>query len=101
MEVKSSRRRQLEGVVFSDKMEKSVTVGIVRKVKHPVYKKYIKRTTKVMAHDEKNEAKKGDTVSIKEVRPMSKKKRWVVTAVVKRALEDIALKDNTETESGE
>ncbi|MFP4465752.1 MAG: 30S ribosomal protein S17 [Candidatus Goldiibacteriota bacterium] len=101
MEAKGSGRRQREGVVFSDKMDKSATVGVVSKVKHPMYKKYIKRTTKVMAHDEKNEAKKGDTVKIKEIRPMSKNKRWLVTEIVKRAVETIELKDNPDTESGE
>ena len=68
--------RTLQGIVVSDKMDKTVTVLIERKVKHPVYGKYIKRSTKVHAHDEANIAKIGDSVSIIESNPLSKLKRW-------------------------
>ena len=73
------------GLVVSDKMQKSILVAIERKVVHPIYKKYIKRTTKLMAHDEKQEAKIGDTVKIMETRPLSKHKRWRLIEVVKKA----------------
>jgi len=92
-----NKRRTMAGVVTSDRMDKTVAVALVRKVKHPFFKKYVQRTTKVMAHDEKNEAKKGDTVSVKEVRPMSKKKRWLVTGILKKSMgEDIALNDGSD-----
>ena len=91
-----NNRRTMQGTVTSDRMDKTVTVALVRKVKHPLFKKYIQRTTKVMAHDEKNEAKKGDTVAVKEVRPMSKKKRWLVTEILKKGIgEDIVLNDGS------
>jgi small subunit ribosomal protein S17 len=66
-------------------MEKSVTVAIERKVKHPIYGKFVKTTTKFMAHDEKNECNIGDTVSIAEIRPLSKNKRWRVVEILERA----------------
>jgi len=66
-------------------MEKSVTVAIERKVKHPIYGKFVKTTTKFMAHDEKNECNIGDTVSIMEIRPLSKNKRWRVVEILERA----------------
>jgi len=71
--------------VVSNKMEKSVTVAIERKVKHPIYGKFVKTTNKFMAHDEKNECNIGDTVSIMEVRPLSKNKRWRVVEILERA----------------
>jgi small subunit ribosomal protein S17 len=80
-------RKTLTGVVVSDKMDKSVSVAIVRKVKHPHVGKYLTKTTKLMAHDEKNEAKSGDTVKIKEVRPISKNKRWMVVGIIKKSAE--------------
>lgn len=71
------RKRKI-GVVISDKMNKTRVVKIIRFIQHPKYKKYIKRSTKVYAHDEKNETKVGDKVVIMEVRPLSKLKRWRV-----------------------
>jgi len=74
--------RTLQGTVVSDKMDKTVTVLIERKVKHPVYGKYIKRSTKVHAHDEANECKAGDTVIVEQCRPISKSKTWRLVQVV-------------------
>lgn len=73
------------GKVVSSKMNKTVVVSIVRMVKHPLYKKYIKRTTKLYAHDEKNDAREGDTVRVVETRPLSKLKCWRVQSVLERA----------------
>lgn len=78
-------RRTLVGRVVSDKMDKTVSVAIERKVKHPIYGKYIRRTTKVMAHDASNECKTGDRVTISECRPISKNKAWQVVSVLDRA----------------
>ena len=77
----TAKLRTVDGRVVSSKMDKSVTVAIERKKPHPVYGKYIRRTTKVVAHDEANECKDGDTVTITECRPMSKTKSWRVVAV--------------------
>lgn len=74
--------RRTIGRVVSDKMDKSVTVSVERLVKHPVYGKYIRRTTKILAHDEANECKAGDMVAISECRPISKNKAWRVVEVV-------------------
>ncbi|MBO7258298.1 MAG: 30S ribosomal protein S17 [Alphaproteobacteria bacterium] len=71
-------KRVLQGVVVSDKMDKSVVVRVERRVMHPVYKKYIKRSAKYTAHDESNLCKVGDVVQIQECRPLSKTKTWVV-----------------------
>jgi small subunit ribosomal protein S17 len=84
METRNLRKTRI-GQVVSNKMEKSVTVAIERKVKHPIYGKFVKTTTKFMAHDEKNECNIGDTVSIMEVRPLSKNKRWRVVEILERA----------------
>jgi small subunit ribosomal protein S17 len=73
------------GVVVSDKMQKTVKVAIERQVRDPLYGKTSKRTSTFLAHDEKNEAKVGDTVAITETRPLSARKRWVVTSIVERA----------------
>ncbi len=78
-------RRTLVGRVVSDKMDKTVSVAIERQIKHPIYGKYIRRTTKVLAHDESNECKAGDRVAISECRPVSKNKSWQVVNVVDRA----------------
>ena len=75
------------GKVISDKMDKSVVVAVTRLTQHPLYKKTIKAVSKFKAHDEKNECKKGDTVSIIECRPLSKDKRWKVLEVVRRGSE--------------
>lgn len=71
-------RRILEGVVVSNKMDKTVVVNVVRYVQHPLYRKFIKRSKKYMAHDETNTIQEGDTVKIIEIRPMSKNKTWQV-----------------------
>jgi len=73
------------GRVVSDKMDKTITVMIERRVKHPLYGKFIRRSTKLHVHDENNECKMGDTVEIKECRPMSKTKSWTLVRVVERA----------------
>ncbi|MDH3430499.1 MAG: 30S ribosomal protein S17 [Gammaproteobacteria bacterium] len=73
------------GRVVSDKMDKTVSVAVERLIKHPVYGKYIRRTTKVLAHDASNECKSGDRVAISECKPVSKNKSWAVVNVVERA----------------
>ncbi len=79
------RRKTLRGRVVSDKMQKSVVVTIERLVKHPLYGKRIKRTSRHTAHDETNDCKEGDLVEIMETRPLSKTKRWRVVRVIERA----------------
>jgi small subunit ribosomal protein S17 len=78
-------QRLLTGKVVSTKMDKTIAVSVERLVKHAMYGKYIRRTTKLLAHDESNECKEGDTVSIKPCRPMSRRKSWVLVRVVERA----------------
>ena len=78
-------RKQVTGVVTSDKMNKTITVEVDRLVKHPKYRKYVRRSSKFYAHDEKNQAGLGDTVEIAETRPLSKLKRWRLIRVVARA----------------
>jgi len=80
-----SRARTLQGRVVSDKMDKTITVLIERRVKHPVYGKYITRSSKVHAHDEENRAGMGDTVLVAESRPISKSKTWKLVEVVETA----------------
>ncbi|MGS0683143.1 30S ribosomal protein S17 [Shewanella sp. 125m-7] len=77
--------RTLQGRVLSDKMDKSITVAIERKVKHPLYGKFIKRTTKIHAHDEQNQCNAGDIVTIRECRPLSKTKSWTLVEVIRKA----------------
>lgn len=77
--------RTLQGKVVSDKMDKSIVVAIERQVKHPIYGKFIKRTTKLHVHDETNQCKEGDFVTIRECRPLSKTKSWTLVAVVTTA----------------
>ena len=77
--------RTVIGRVVSDRMDKTVSVAIERKIKHPVYGKYIRRTTRVLAHDAANECKAGDRVAISECRPVSKNKSWSVVNIVERA----------------
>ncbi|MGZ3493846.1 MAG: 30S ribosomal protein S17 [Thermodesulfobacteriota bacterium] len=79
------KRKTLSGVVSSDKMDKTVVVMVNRLVRHPVYKKYIRKRTKVKAHDEKNECHIGDKVLLVETRPLSKDKRWRVKEILGRA----------------
>lgn len=79
-------KRQLSGYVVSNKMDKTVTVKVERLVKHPLYKKYIRRHKKYMAHDERNECQVGDRVLILEARPLSKNKRWRVSRIMEKAV---------------
>jgi small subunit ribosomal protein S17 len=83
--VSRASRKTRTGIVVSDKMEKTVVVSIERRVQHPVYGKMVRRTKRLKAHDENNDAKTGDTVRIMETRPMSKDKRWRVVEIVERA----------------
>ncbi|MBX2946532.1 MAG: 30S ribosomal protein S17 [Cyclobacteriaceae bacterium] len=78
-------RKERIGKVVSNKMVKSITVAVDRKVKHPIYGKFVHKTTKFMAHDEKNEAGIGDTVRIAETRPLSKLKRWRLVEIIEKA----------------
>ncbi|MCG6866617.1 MAG: 30S ribosomal protein S17 [Thiogranum sp.] len=78
--------RTLIGRVVSDKMDKSAVVLVERQVRHPLYGKYIRRSTKVHIHDENNECKEGDTVTIKQTRPVSKTKSWALVEIVERAV---------------
>lgn len=77
--------RTVQGRVVSDKMDKTITVAVERKVKHPIYGKFIKRTTKLHAHDETNQCNEGDVVTIRECRPLSKSKTWMLVDVVEKA----------------
>ena len=78
------KRRSLQGSVLSTGMDKTITVQVVRQLKHPLYKKYIRRSTKLHAHDEQNECKEGDKVIIEECRPLSKNKSWRLVRVLGR-----------------
>ncbi|MGB0870791.1 MAG: 30S ribosomal protein S17 [Flavobacteriales bacterium] len=78
-------RKERIGVVVSDKMNKSITVNIERRVKHPMYGKFVKTSKKFIAHDENNDCNIGDTVSIMETRPLSKRKRWRLIEILERA----------------
>ena len=80
-----SLRKERIGIVSSNKMEKSVVVSEVKKVKHPVYGKFVLKTKKYVAHDEKNDCNEGDTVKIMETRPMSKTKKWRIVEIIERA----------------
>lgn len=80
----SDKIRTLQGRVISDKMDKSIVVAVARYVKHPIYGKFIKRTTKLSVHDENNTALQGDVVSIRETAPISKTKSWTLVEVVER-----------------
>lgn len=85
MEEKRNLRKEKIGVVTSDKMEKSIVVSVERKVKHPKYGKFVKKTTKFVAHDETNDCNIGDMVRIMETRPLSKNKNWRLVEIVERA----------------
>ena len=78
-------RKEKVGKVLSNKMQKSITITVNRKEKHPIYGKFVNKTSKFMAHDEKNEAGIGDTVRIMETRPMSKNKRWRLVEILEKA----------------
>jgi small subunit ribosomal protein S17 len=84
METRKLRKERI-GLVVSDKMDKSIVVVVERKVKHPMYGKYMKKTTKFMAHDDKNDSHVGDTVRIMETRPLSKNKCWRLVEIIERA----------------
>ena len=79
-------RKTQTGIVISDKMDKTVVVQVDRVVKHPVYRKYVRRRAKFKAHDENNTCQKGDRVVIRETRPLSKTKRWQVSQIVEKAV---------------
>ena len=79
-----AKRKTVVGKVVSNKMDKTVSVAVERRYRHPLYGKYLKRTSKFMAHDEKNECKIGDTVRIMETRPLSHLKRWRLVEIVER-----------------
>lgn len=83
--MKRNLRKERIGQVVSDKMQKTITVTVSRKVKHPIYGKFIRKTTKFSAHDENNDSHIGDTVRIMETRPLSKNKRWRLVEVIERA----------------
>ena len=80
-----SQRKERIGVVQSAKMDKTITVSVRRQMKHPMYGKYLERSSKLMTHDEEEEANEGDTVRIMETRPYSKNKRWRLVEVIERA----------------
>jgi small subunit ribosomal protein S17 len=82
--IEAGVRRAVRGSVVSARMDKSITVLVVRQFKHPLYKKYIRRSTRLHAHDESNDCKEGDTVLIEECRPFSKTKSWRVIRVLER-----------------
>jgi small subunit ribosomal protein S17 len=84
MEERNERKERI-GKVVSNKMQKTITVAVDRKVKHPIYGKFVNRTTKFKAHDEQNTAGIGDTVRIAETRPLSKEKRWRLVEIVEKA----------------
>jgi small subunit ribosomal protein S17 len=79
------RRREIVGVVVSDKMQKTIVVKVDRRVRHELYKKYVTKSRRFKAHDEKGEAKVGDLVSLVETRPLSRDKRWALQSIVRRA----------------
>ena len=86
VQVAASAARTITGIVTSNKGDKSITVLIERRVQHPIYGKIIRRSTKLHAHDEKNECGIGDRVTIRECRPISKTKTWMLTGIVERAI---------------
>ena len=85
MKMERNLRRERVGVVVSNKMEKSIVVAVKRKVKHPIYGKFVNKTSRFMAHDEENTCEVGDTVKISETRPLSKNKRWRLVEIIERA----------------
>lgn len=84
-EVKRNLRKQRVGVVTSNKMDKTITISVERRVKHPIYSKTMKSSKKYLAHDEQNSCNIGDTVRIMETRPLSKRKRWRLVEIIERA----------------
>ncbi len=84
-EVKEKYRKQRVGVVTSNKMDKTIAVLVERKLRHPIYGKYVKKSKKFLAHDETNDCKEGDLVRIEESRPLSKRKTWKLVEIIERA----------------
>ncbi|MEX0983218.1 MAG: 30S ribosomal protein S17 [Bacteroidales bacterium] len=84
-EIVRKTRRERVGVVVSDSMDKSIVIVVKRKVKHPIYGKFVNKSSRFMAHDEENNAHTGDTVKISETRPLSKNKRWRLIEIIERA----------------
>lgn len=80
----SAIKKEIVGLVTSNKMDKTITVSVERKLRHPIYGKFVKKTKKFTAHDEKNECQEGDTVLITESRPLSKMKRWRLVSIVEK-----------------
>ncbi len=80
-----AHRKVIQGVITSDKMDKSRSVQVVRRVRHPLYKKFVKHTKKYLVHDETNDSHVGDTVLLMETRPLSRKKRWRLVEILERA----------------
>lgn len=85
MSENSKAKRTLVGEVVSTKMEKTIAVLVERRVEHPLYRKYLRRSTKLLAHDEGNECREGDTVAIEECKPLSKRKSWRLARIIERA----------------
>ena len=85
METTRSTRRERIGVVLSNSMEKSIVISVKQKIKHPIYGKFVNKTSRFMAHDEENTCNVGDTVKISETRPLSKSKRWRLVEIIERA----------------
>jgi len=83
-EIRKNKKQRI-GIVTSNNMDKTITVSVERRLRHPIYGKFVKKTKKFTAHDEKNECNEGDTVKIIESRPLSKKKRWKLVEIVERA----------------
>ena len=81
---KISKKSNITGKVVSASMDKSISVAVERRIKHPLYNKYISKTTKIMAHDQNNDCKVGDIVSLNEVRPISKRKSWALSEIIKK-----------------
>ncbi len=81
---KISKKSNITGKVVSASMDKSISVAVERRIKHPLYNKYISKTTKIMAHDQNNDCKVGDIVSLNEIRPISKRKSWALIEIIKK-----------------
>jgi small subunit ribosomal protein S17 len=86
MEIVRNNRKEITGKVTSDKRDKTITIIVERKIKHPLYGKVMKKSKKFQAHDENNECKEGDVVRVSETRPLSKTKRWRLVEIVEKAI---------------
>ena len=87
MENQDKAKRGLTGQVVSSKMDKTIAVLVERRVEHPIYKKYVRKSTRLLAHDENNECREGDLVAIEECRPLSKRKAWRLQRIISRSAE--------------